>query len=77
MLGQIQPGGRAKTPGQQKEDAPNQFLTRATRNPTCSDALGGSGMKISEQQFLPLSYQLPPRCRPGVAVNSPTLPCMS
>src|SRR5436309_470904 len=34
-------------------------------------------MKISEQQFLPLSYQLPPRCRPGVAVNSPTLPCIS
>lgn len=51
--------------------------TRATRNPTCSDALGGSGIQISEPQFLPLSYQLPPRCRPGVAVNSPTLPCMS
>jgi hypothetical protein len=31
-------------------------------------------MKIPEQQFLPLSYQLPPRCSPGLAVNSPTLP---
>jgi hypothetical protein len=34
-------------------------------------------MKISEQQFLPLSNQLPPRVTPGVAVNSATLPCMS
>lgn len=50
---------------------------RATRNPTLSLALGGSGMKISEQQFRPLSYQLPPRTCPGVEVSSLTLPCMS